>query len=217
MVFLRIRRQSVLHMDVESAHRFLQTLMARGMHPNAYHFGALVEGYALAGKFASALDVMKSASDSGVKPNIVMYTNIIAAYARRRNAESAASTFKAMIAAGIVPDVPSIDAVVSAFHAKGEEKTARDLLKVLWVYIQPFPESLADADLQTLLSHLRSIKSASKKAHFSFSKRIETYLQVRKIIRAYRRYFRSRPQAQRTRRRRRARDKQSGKPTEGKP
>ncbi|PPQ89400.1 hypothetical protein CVT25_002218 [Psilocybe cyanescens] len=207
MVFLRIRRQSVLHLDVDSAHRFLETLMARGMHPNVYHFGALVEGYALAGRFASALEVMKSASNSGVKPNIVMYTNLIAAYARRQDIKSAVSMFKAMLAAGITPDIPSIDAVVSAFHAKGDHKTARDLLKALWVYIQPFPKNLADADLETLLSHFRSVDSApSKKAKFTLTKRLQTYLQVRKIIRAYRRYFGSRARPKRIRRRARKRE-----------
>ncbi|KAH9486818.1 hypothetical protein JR316_0000883 [Psilocybe cubensis] len=216
MVFLRIRRQSVLHSDVESAHRFLQTLMARGMHPNAYHFGALIEGYALAGNFSSALDVMKSASDSGVQPNAVMYTHLISAYARRQDPKSAVSMFKAMISHGIVPDVASIDAVVSAFHAKRDENTARDLLKTLWTYIQPFPESLASADLPTMLTHFRSINPTSKKAKFSFNKRIETYLQVRKIIRAYRKYFGTHPHTQRMLRRRRARRQLSAKSTDGK-
>ncbi|KAF8912767.1 hypothetical protein CPB84DRAFT_1957197 [Gymnopilus junonius] len=131
MVFLRIRRHSVLHMDVESAHRVLRTLMARGMHPNEYHFGALVEGYALSGNFA--------------------------AYARRRDSESAMRTFKEMVAADIAPDVASVDALVSSFYTAGSHEAARKLLMTLWSYVQPFPEALKTADLPEMLYHFRAL------------------------------------------------------------
>ncbi|KDR85101.1 hypothetical protein GALMADRAFT_320806 [Galerina marginata CBS 339.88] len=193
MIYLRIRRHSVLHLDVETAHRVLRTLMARGMHPNEYHFGALVEGYALSGNFNGALEVMRTAERSGVKPNVVMYTNIISAHARLHDAQSAMRTFKEMVGAGVVPDVPSIDAVVSAFYAEGAHTVARNLLMTLWTYVQPFPATLEKVDLATMLLHFRSLSSASPlRIKSTTPRRKAMYQQLKLILEAYQRYFGSR-------------------------
>ncbi|PPQ64408.1 hypothetical protein CVT26_002116 [Gymnopilus dilepis] len=190
MVFLRIRRHSVLHKDVESAHRVLRTLMARGMHPNAYHFGALVEGYSLSGNFDGADEVMRTAEASGVKPNAAMYTSIIAAYARHRDAKLAFQTFKKMIAVGIAPDIASIDALVSAFYTSGAHETAHTLLIKLWGYIQPFPRALETADLSTLLSHFRALRPrVPPRVKSTKERRKALYSQLKAVLKAYEQFF----------------------------
>lgn len=192
MIFLRMRRQSVLYSDMESAKALFRTLTARGFRPNAYHVGALVEGYALAGNFRAAMQIMKIASSWGIERNVVMYTSIISAHARRRDLKSATRTFEDMVTLGISPDVASIDALISAFYADGKHDEACKLLKQLWEYIQPFPKALEDADLDTLVSQFRCLGSPSKKSKYKKGRRIALYQDVRRIIQTYRWYFASR-------------------------
>ncbi|KAF4623634.1 hypothetical protein D9613_001902 [Agrocybe pediades] len=190
MTFHRMRRHAVLHLDVESAHRIFRTLMARGMRPNEYHFGSLIEGYSLVGNFDAAKEVMNTAKESGIHPNVVMYTSLIAGYARQYDPDSAMRTFNEMISTGIAPDVPSIDALVSAYYANAGPREARDVLVKLWHHIEPFPETLSCADLSTLTCHFRSLhNSPSTGRVLSREERHALYDQIKAILRAYRKHF----------------------------
>jgi len=121
---------------------------------------------------------------------VVMYTSLIAGYARQCDPKSAFRTFKEMLSAGIAPDIASINAVVGAFYAKGQHQEARDILVMLWSYIEPFPEALRGSDLLTLISHFCSLNdSPSNRRILSRVERHAVYAQIRAIIRAYRYYF----------------------------
>lgn len=190
MAFLRMRRDATLHLETDSALDVFRTLLARGLRPTEYHYGALLEGYALSGNFTSAKDVMAAAIEAGIKPSIVMYTILIAAYAKRRNATSAMRTFKEMVSVGIRPDVPSIDALVSAFRAINDTQTARRMLVKLWPYIQPFPEALRSADMGTLISRFRQLHPyQSRGLQFPKPKRYAIYVHIKRLLRAHKRYF----------------------------
>lgn len=185
---LRIKRDAALKVDLETAQAVFQTLLARGMQPNEYHFAALMEGMTRAGDFPGAIRILNSATTAGVQPNIVMFTILIVGYARHGNPELAVRTFQDMIRAGIKPDVPSIDAVTSAFFAVGAYSTARRSLIALWPYIQPFPEELAAASLLQLARHFRSIptpgREGSPKA-FSGKERSTLYRKVHGLMLAW--------------------------------
>ncbi|KAF9478510.1 hypothetical protein BDN70DRAFT_39171 [Pholiota conissans] len=190
MSFLRMRRDAALHLDTDSALDVFRALIARGLRPNEYHYGALLEGYALSGNFSSAKKVMAAATEAGITPGIVMYTTMIAAYAKHRNPTSALQTFREMVSAGLRPDVPSIDAVVSAFHAANEFQTARWLLIDLWSHIQPFPEALQDANMDTLITCFRQLYPyQSRGIQFPKPKRYLIYAHIKRILRAYKQYF----------------------------
>jgi pentatricopeptide repeat protein len=156
---LRIRHDAVIQSDMDSARNVFSDLLARGIHPNEYHFSALMEGYARSGDLEAAVDVLDSAKQSGIKPNVVMFTILIVGHARQGNPRLSLQVFKDMIASEIPPDVPSIDAVASAFYAVGAGSMARRVLIALWPYIQSFPESLRDLPLKELASHFRSLHS----------------------------------------------------------
>lgn len=160
-IALRIRHDAVMKGDMESAQDVFNTLLARGMHPNEYHYSALMEGYTRRGDIKSAYDVMKSAERAGIKLNVVMFTILIVGHARNGNPDLAIQLFEQMITAGIKPDIPSIDAVSSAFFAVGAYSVSRKILVMLWSHIQPFPEELRDASLQTLARHFRALHSST--------------------------------------------------------
>jgi pentatricopeptide repeat protein len=160
------------------------------MYPNRHHFAALMEGYALSGDPASALAVMNAAERAGVKPNVVMYTILVASHARQGDAISAMHMFKQMVLAGIPPDVPAIDALVSAFYKVHQHDKARQLLESLWRYIQPFPEDMQKADLETMISRFRSLAPyRSKGVKFNIPRRYSIHHHLRRWIGAYRLYF----------------------------
>ena len=177
---LRIRHDAVIHSDVDSARNIFSDLLARGMHPNEYHFSALMEGYARSGDLEAAVDVLDSAKQSGIKPNVVMFTILIVGHARQGNPRLSLQVFKDMVASEIVPDVPSIDAVASAFYAVGAGSTARKVLITLWPYIQSFPESLRDLPLKELASHFRSLHSNPSNTRSTVSKeqRLQIYREL---------------------------------------
>lgn len=189
MISMRIRRDALLHGEFESAHSVFRTLTARGIRPNHYHFSALMEGYAMMGDVGLAKDVMKLARDTGVAPNAVMYTILIHGYGRKHDSDAAMRTFQEMVEQDIYPDVASIDAVVGALFASGARKLAREQLVMLWPYIEPFPETLQNASLATLINHFRSLDLSRSKVKKTTKSRASIYHQVRRLMSAYVRYF----------------------------
>jgi len=189
-VFSRIKRDAVLHLDLDSANDVFHTSVVRGMYPNHHHFAALMEGYSLSGDSTSALAVMSAAQRAGVKPNVVMYTILVASYARQGDAASAMHIFKQMLLAGIPPDVPAIDALVSAFYNVHQHDKARQLLESLWRYIQPFPEDMQKANLETMISRFRSLAPyRSKGVKFNIPRRYSIHHHLGRWIGAYRLSF----------------------------
>ncbi|KAF8078512.1 hypothetical protein FPV67DRAFT_58974 [Lyophyllum atratum] len=162
MVSLRIRHDASIKSDIDSAKEIFQTLLNRGMHPNEYHFSALMEGLAQSGDVEGTLDVMRSANRAGVKPNVVMFTVLIVGHARQGRPDRAMQVFQDMVSAGVTPDVPSIDAVASAFFAVGAYDMAKKVLRSLWTYIQPFPQELGNSSLKTLAHAFRSLHDKNR-------------------------------------------------------
>ncbi|RDB29566.1 hypothetical protein Hypma_015419 [Hypsizygus marmoreus] len=157
MIALRIRRDALVKSDSDSAKEVFHALLDRGMHPNEYHFSALMEGLAQSGDLDGASNVMRSAERAGIRPNVVMFTILIVGYARQGNPDMAIQTFQQMVAADVKPDVPSIDAVSGAFFAVGAYIMARKVLTSLWPHVRPFPEELRTASLKDLARHFRSL------------------------------------------------------------
>ncbi|KAI0051720.1 hypothetical protein FA95DRAFT_1478407, partial [Auriscalpium vulgare] len=164
MLTLRIRHEGVTKLDMHAAKDVFQTMLDRGMHPNRYHYAALMEGYVAAGDFGAAKGVMNAAWKARVRPNRVMYTMLIVGYARQGDPMEAMRTFQDMIATGIRPDVAAIDTVTSAFFAAGSHRLARRTLIGLWTYVAPFPKSLHTASLKTLIALFRVLKVDGKRS-----------------------------------------------------
>ncbi|KAJ3509413.1 hypothetical protein NLJ89_g5237 [Agrocybe chaxingu] len=187
IIGLRMKRDGVLHSDLDSAVSILRTLTARGIHANVHHFSSLMEGHVMSGNLNEAKSAMNTAEKSGIIPNAVMYTILIHGYARQHNPRAAADTFRKMVKAGIRPDVASIDAVVSAFFAVRQFDKARRTLITLWPYVDGFPPDLHHADLRTLITRFRSLKPSRVKRHKVH--RSVIYRQIRGLLDVYRRHF----------------------------
>ena len=193
MMALRIRLEGVLNSDMDAAQAVFRTMLARGIHPNEYHFSALMEGFVCSGDIKSATNILDTVEQSGVKANVVLFTILIAAYARKYDPIMAMRTFQQMTSNGISPDVASIDAVVSAFYAVGAYSTCRRLLITLWAYIQPFPETLRTANLKVLAIHFRTLhSSAPRTMKLSKSQRFALHTRVRQILNNFRFHFSAR-------------------------
>ncbi|KAJ7181772.1 hypothetical protein C8R43DRAFT_280771 [Mycena crocata] len=156
-IALRIRQDAVVKGDMNSATDIFQTLLSRGMHPNAYHYSALMEGFAKAGDFESAVEVMRAATRASIEPSVVMFTILIVGYARRREPEMALRIFRRMVAAGIKPDVPAIDAVASAFFFVGAYGMCWRVLTSLWQHISPLPPGIDQTSLKSGVLYFRSL------------------------------------------------------------
>lgn len=154
-IALRIQHDGLVKSDAESAREVFNVLLTRGIHPNEYHFSALMEGLARSGDIQGAVDVMKSAKQIGVAPNVVMFTILIVGHGRQGNPDLALRVFEEMVSAGIKPDVPAIDAVCGAFFAVGAYAMAKRVLISLWPHIQPFPRELRGASLKDLACNFR--------------------------------------------------------------
>ncbi|TFK41050.1 hypothetical protein BDQ12DRAFT_678794 [Crucibulum laeve] len=184
-IALRMRHDAVTNADMDSAKKVFAAMLARGMHPNEYHFAALMEGYARNGDLAAAHDTMNSAERVGVKPNVVMYTILIAGYARHGNPELSIRTFQSMVAAQIPPDIPSIDAVSSAFFAVGAYNMAKRVLVTLWPHVQPFPAELRGASLKELACHFRALPRPNGRSVFAKQtkqQRLMLHWQIRDLV-----------------------------------
>ena len=152
---LRIQHDALVKSDTESAREVFNVLLTSGMHPNEYHFSALMEGLAQSGDVGGATDVMKSAKQVGVVPNVVMFTILIVGHGRQGNPDLAIRVFEEMVLAGVKPDVPAIDAVSGAFFAVGAYAIAKRVLISLWPHIQPFPKELRGVSLKELACNFR--------------------------------------------------------------
>ncbi|KAJ7631101.1 hypothetical protein FB45DRAFT_793935 [Roridomyces roridus] len=154
---LRIRHDAVIRKDMESATQVFQTMLGRGLHPDKYHYSALMEGYANTGDLESAIEVMNSAARNSSQPSVVMFTILIVGYARRNEPDMALQVFRQMVAAGIKPDVPAIDAVTSAFFARGAYTMCWRVLTSLWQHISPLPDDIDKASLHSAAVYFRSL------------------------------------------------------------
>ena len=157
MFALRIRHEAVIQGDMKAAKNVFQLMLDRGLHPNEYHYAALMEGYTTTGELAAAEAVMKAAERGGTRLNCVMHTILIVAYARRKNPDGAMRVLRRMVATGVRPDVPSIDAMTSAFIAVGAYRLARQMLLSLWPSVAPFPPDFERVSLKMLVFHLRNL------------------------------------------------------------
>jgi pentatricopeptide repeat protein len=155
-IALRLRHEAVNKSNLTTANQVFQQMLARGMHPTAYHFTALMEGHALSGDLRSAENVMGSALDAGIPPNIVMFTILIVGHARLGHPDRAMRTFQGMVTAGIRPDVPVVDAIASAYFAVGAYRIAKRVLLNLWPYVQAPPEGMQMASLKQLAMVFRA-------------------------------------------------------------
>ncbi|KAJ7783903.1 hypothetical protein DFH07DRAFT_726826 [Mycena maculata] len=156
-IALRIRHDAVIRGDMNSATEVFQTMLSRGLHPNQYHYSALMEGFAKSGDFESAVEVMRSASRASFEPDVLMFTILIVGYARNRDPDMALRIFRRMVAAGIKPDVPAIDAVASAFFFVGAYELCWRVLTSLWQHITPLPTDIEKTSLQSAVTYFRSL------------------------------------------------------------
>jgi pentatricopeptide repeat protein len=155
---LRIRHDAVLKGDLAAARKTFGRMIANGIHPNEYHFTALMEGHVRAGDFAGARGIMQAAVQAGLKANAVMYTILIAGHARRGDPDSAMRVFRDMIRAGVKPDPPSIDAVASAYYVVGAYRMAKRTLIDLWPFAySPTPLHLSTTSLKQLSHEQRAL------------------------------------------------------------
>jgi pentatricopeptide repeat protein len=138
-VALRIKHDAVVKGDIQSARSVFASMVAAGMHPNEYHFCALMEGYTSSGDMAAAVEVMNSARTAGIKPNVVMFTVLISGYARKGEPEKAFQTFQDMLECGLRPDHAAVDALCSAYYAVKAFDVARRLLIRLWPHVADMP------------------------------------------------------------------------------
>ncbi|KAF7347744.1 hypothetical protein MVEN_01531800 [Mycena venus] len=173
-IALRIRHDAVVRGDMNSATEVFQAMLARGLHPNQYHYSALMEGFVKAGDFESAVDVMKAASKARFEPDVLMFTILIVGYARRKDPEMALRIFRRMVSAGIQPDVPVIDAVASAFFFTGTYDMCHRVLTSLWQHITPLPPDIDKTSLKSAAVYFRSLhrgqQQGSKKTSNEFRK-----------------------------------------------
>ena len=166
MFALRIRHEAVIKGNMKAAKKVFQIMLDRGLHPNEYHYAALMEGYAATGEMAAAEAVMNAAERGGTRPNCVMHTILIVGYARRKNAERAMRVLRHMVATGVRPDVPVIDAITSVLFVVGAYRLARQTLLSLWPSVAPLPHDVERVPLKMLVFHLRNLH----KGHISSKK-----------------------------------------------
>lgn len=164
MIYLRIRHEAVLNMDMNTAYDVFETMLARGIKASIHHYNALMEGYALQRDPRGVRNVMKAAVGAGIALDAVSYTILITAYGRLGNAEEGLNTFKKMVEAGIKPDVPSIDAVAANFYTIGKNAMAKKVLIRLWPYVGQFPEELQEATVLEVARHFRTLHTRQRNA-----------------------------------------------------
>lgn len=168
---LRMKHDATIKGDLEGARQRFQDMLAAGMHPNEYHFAALMEGATLAGNMPAALNAFDAARKAGIEPNLVMYTILIAGYARNGEPEPALRLFQRMVKSGLAPDVAVVDALCSAYFTVGAYGVARRTLLQLWPHVKLVPPAVAEIPLRKLAQIFRS-GDASEHGHKPFPKRL---------------------------------------------
>ncbi|KAI0778507.1 hypothetical protein BD413DRAFT_466254 [Trametes elegans] len=184
---LRIKHDAVIKRDLDMALATFKTMVASGIRPNEYHYGALMEGYVVAGNLQGAANVLQEAVDAGVRIDVKTHTILIAGHARQRDPAAAAEAFQNMLVAGIRPDVPAIDALVSAFFRAGAHDTARRVLLQLWPQVGAIPDELVDASLQELAVAFRAMHAPNQRGsgQMSPSRRRMLRWKIRDILQTW--------------------------------
>ncbi|KAH9937150.1 uncharacterized protein B0H18DRAFT_1081418 [Fomitopsis serialis] len=140
-----------------------QAMINRGLHPNVYHFAAVMEGYSVVGDIDGAMSVMDSAIKEGIRPNLKLYTILITACVQQKDAGRALRIFRSMLAANIQPDAIALHALGRAFVAAGQKGEARRILLQLWPMVAVLPEDLHSAPLVRLMDALTSLGGKASK------------------------------------------------------
>ena len=187
LLALRIRYEGVVRSDMEAARAIFEALLQRGIHPNQYHYSALMEGYTYCADMVAATKILAMAERGGIQPNVVMYTILICGYARQGDPQASLRTFQQMVTSGIRPDVPSIDAVANAFFTVGAFGIARHVLTSLWSHIAPFPDDLRGASLHEMAHRFRSLHEPQPTiAHLTKCESIELHSRLKIILDSWR-------------------------------
>jgi len=145
-----------------AARQILNGMVARGMHPTAHHYAALMEAHAMAGDMPAAHTVLREAVAQIQPPQsslVVLHTILISGYARLGRPDRAMRAFQNMIRENVAPDPAAVDAVVSAFFGVKAFKLAREVLLELWPMVAPPVDGMRNASLMELLMKLRSMRS----------------------------------------------------------
>ncbi|KAI0652197.1 hypothetical protein C8Q79DRAFT_899381 [Trametes meyenii] len=184
---MRIKHDGVVKRDLEQALTSFRAMVDAGIRPNEFHYGALMEGYTVAGNMAGAADLMREAADAGVRVDVKTHTILIAGHARLAEPTSAVQAFRGMVAAGLRPDVPAIDALVSAFFRAKAYRMARRVLLQLWPQVGPMPEGLTGAPLRELAVTFRKLHgtNASVPARLSSTEQRMLRWKIRDILRRW--------------------------------
>jgi len=189
MFALRIRYEAVIKGDLRAAKDIFRIMLDRGLHPNEYHYAALMEGYAATGELASAEAIMNSAERGGIRPNCVMHTLLIVGYARQKNPKGAIRVLQRMIATGVRPDIPVVDAITSVFVAAGAYHLARQTLLSLWPSVTrlPLPHGFERASLKMLVFHLRNVYDDNQTSlkKLSYRERHELMVKLKELSKTY--------------------------------
>ncbi|TFY80485.1 hypothetical protein EWM64_g3529 [Hericium alpestre] len=185
---LEMKHIAVTGGDMRAARDIFQGMLNKGMHPNKYHYGALMEGYVLAGDMATAEAVMHAAVMAGIRPGVVMYTILISGYALHREPDEATRTLQAMLVAGVRLDIPAVDAITSAYFGVGGYAIARRILLDLWPSVAPFPEALRGAPLKQLIEEFRALQTDGRKKNGKLTKQEagELRWKLRTIVQSWR-------------------------------
>ncbi|OCH95758.1 hypothetical protein OBBRIDRAFT_822688 [Obba rivulosa] len=170
----RIEHDAVVKGNLEMAKQSFEDMISRGLHPNAYHYAALMEGYTQAGDIQGAIETMETAAAAGIKPTVYMHTILIVGYARLGKPREALLAFERMYNSGVDPDIPAIHSVVWAYAAAGEVNIASRMLVEVWPVIAPFPRQLHGASFDKMLQAFENIANARKK----YRRRGEASLQL---------------------------------------
>ncbi|KAI0931922.1 hypothetical protein AcW2_000693 [Taiwanofungus camphoratus] len=185
----RIKHDAIVKGDLEMARRSFQAMIDRGIHPNEYHFAALMEGYAQAGQTHQVMELMRSAAAFGIHPNVKMYTILIAGYAGQGRTAQALRVFRDMITEGIKPDVIAVDVLIQGYLTAGAFMAARRVLLHLWPTIADFPAELQQAPLKELVRRFRSLNQGPRNASERLSKQRQRMLRwkVKKLAEYWKR------------------------------
>ncbi|KAH9898075.1 hypothetical protein C8Q73DRAFT_385115 [Cubamyces lactineus] len=184
---MRIKHDAVVKCDLEMALSTFKAMVAAGIQPNEYHYGALIEGHAAVGDMRGAMDIMCKAAEAGARINVKTHTMIIAGFARLGQPTQAVEAFRRMVGEGIRPDVPAIDALVSAFFRAKAYRVARRALLQLWPQVAPMSDELEKASLRQLAIAFRALHGANSKVPERLSSQEQRMLRwkIRDILRRW--------------------------------
>ncbi|KAF5337167.1 hypothetical protein D9611_003275 [Ephemerocybe angulata] len=158
-IALRLRHEAVFNLDMDAASEIWDMMLNVGFTPDARHYAAILEGYALVGDPDSAWRVLLAGWKSGVTPNSALYTILIRAHARARDPRGAYLAFQKMVDQGIEPEIGAIDALAGAYYARGSTSRAREVMLEVWKYTgYPLPEDVESLDTLQLSQYLRSLQ-----------------------------------------------------------